>query len=590
MDQLKVFLKQVVKYRFWITTTLAVLFVAIGYVVGSGPIIDATKKQTDTIEGSAKKVAGYTSPGIPNRQYAPMVKEKTDVVSVDVVKAWEKLYGVQAPLLTWPDRVKDRFQAWGRKWPEDVDKGAVQAAIGDYVFEYEKAVDATYAKVNPWDYVEGKGIVVVPEKTAFLRPYVFDPANLPKLGKVWAAQERLWIQGTLLDAVAKINGSAKSWDSAVVKQINDLDIGSPTAQDQKSAAKGETVETAPSLDPEGSAAPVDTSPMAQMMGGMGGSSSGGAQAEQEVYHLKTDSTQYTVLPVRMVAMVDQNRLNEFLVGLENSPMAIQVTEFELVKPMAPVAKPIKGDTAMNGMRGMEGGMMGLGRGYGGAMGGYPPGMMMNSAAMANEGGKMMGGGGYPGMMNMPGMMGGGATAKAKTGIDNRSKEAKKKRDDQAKAYRDRARASDMYYDVVEVTVYGQARFYNPPPAPAAAEPSASTEQPAAADAAKPADADPAKPADAPKPDSADPGKPADAPKTDDAAKKAEPAKAAEAPKDGEPKAADPGKPADAPKAETKPADAPKAEAPKAPDATKPADAPKADAPKAEAPKTAEPAK
>ena len=75
--------------------------------------------------------------------------------------------------------------------------------------------------------------------------------------------------------------------------------------------------------------------------------------------------------------------------------------------------------------------------------------------MANEG-RVMGMGGMPGMMgNMPGMMG-GTTTKAKSGIDNRTKESKSKRTERDKAYRERTRASDMYYDVVEVTVYGAA--------------------------------------------------------------------------------------------------------------------------------------
>ncbi len=551
MDQLKDILKQAVKYRFWIALSLSALLPLIGYFVGSGPIKEKALAETKKIEESAKKVANYTQPNIPNAQYPPILKTKTEIVGQDVTKAWEKLYAVQAPLLKWPERVEDRFHTWGRKWPENVDKGAVQQAISDYVLEYDKAVESTYAMVIPWEPITGNGIVVVPDKTLLLRPAVFDAANPPELGKVWAAQERLWIQGTLLAAVAKINGNAKSWDSAIVKQINEMEVGSPSAQDQRSLAKGDTVEPAASLTPGGAEAAVQpaasSNPMAEMMaahGGAGGGS-GAASSSSEVYHIKTDSQQYTIMPVKLVAMVDQNRLQDFLIGLENSPMSIQVMEFELVKPSSPVMKPLKGESPMG---------MGMGMGMGSGSSAYPgmEGGMANQQAMMTRGAGMpssypSGGGmaNQQAMMGMGGMSGmyGGATAKTKTGVDNRAKDPKKDRESKEKARRERARATDMYYDVVEVTVYGQARFYNPPPAAPTPEASTSVDPVKAApveDPGKPT-ADPAKPADAPK---IDPVQPTETAKTVDPAKPDEAlVKSAEAPKGADvPKAATPEKP------------------------------------------------
>jgi hypothetical protein len=591
MDQLKDFMKQAVKYRFWIALGLSALLPLIGYFVGSGPIKLKADEETKKIEASAKKVVAYTQPGIPNHQYPPVIKEKTEVVSKDVTKAWEKLYAVQAPLLKWPDIVQERFQTWGKKWPEDVDRGAVQQALSDYALVYDKAVDATYAQVNPWEPMAGTGVVVVPDKTMLLHPAVFDAANPPELGKVWAAQERLWIQGTLLSAVAKINGAAKTWDSAIVKQIVELDVGSPSALDQKSSVQGKTVEPSPSLTPGGAeAAPApeaSNNPMEAMMRGMG---SGAAAAnDTEVYHITTESQQYTIMPVKMVAMVDQNRLEEYLIGLENSPMAIQVMEVELVKPLVAVTKPIKGEMTGGGMMGMMG-MMGSGSG---GMSGYPMGGSSGAAGYPGGGGMPgypMGGSsgaaGYPGAGGMSGypggMMGmGGGTTKTKTGIDARSKDPKKEREAKEKARRDRARAVDMYYDIVEVTIYGQARFYNPPPAAPAAEPSTSAEAETAAEAGKPAAApgtpapitDPGKPAPVTDPGKpapiTDPGKPAAI--TDPGA----PPKPGETPKPAtpaEPAKTETAKPPVAPAAPTpaKPADA----APKSTVPAKPAEAPK----------------
>src|SRR5207249_370403 len=102
-----------------------------------------------------------------------------------------------------------------------------------------------------------------------LRPAVFDLEHLPGLGKVWAAQERLWIQRTLLEVVAQVNKNAKTWDSSVIRQIISLDVGNPAAQDQRSLAKNETLEEsqpihAPGETEETAAA---SQPMASARGG-----------------------------------------------------------------------------------------------------------------------------------------------------------------------------------------------------------------------------------------------------------------------------------------------------------------------------------
>ena len=67
---------------------------------------------------------------------------------------------------------------------------------------------------------------------------------------------------------------------------------------------------------------------------------------------------------------------------------------------------------------------------------------------------------------MMGMMGGGAgAAAARKGTDKRSVDRGKKREDEIKAAESSKGLSlfDPYFNIVEVKIYGQARFYNPPP-------------------------------------------------------------------------------------------------------------------------------
>ena len=494
MDQVKVFLRQCVRHRFWIAVGVSILLPLIGYFVGSGPIIQATTTAESAITSANTEVQKYASGKLPNNQYPPIVQEKTAVLTKDVDATWQTLFAQQEPLLRWPEVVESRFREWGRQWPENVDRNVVTTAIYDYTTAYPTFVTNVYKSFKPFDSIEGTGIVAAPDETTLIRPAPFDVNNLPELGKIWAEQERLWIVAALLDVVKKVNedAGAKDWDGAVVKQVNLIEVGTATSQDQVSMAEGVALEPAPELLPEGQASAAEATPGAEsgmdpMMMGMMGNSGGNTNAGI-VYYIKTDSTQYTSMPILMKVLVVQDRLQDFLIGLENSPISIQVLEPELAKPMTPVDKPVAGmnmnfggygmggmmgmESAMSGMMmGMRGGGMG---GRGGGMGGMP-GMNMG---MGMGSGEMMG-------MGMYGGGGGGAVTKQGTSIRgvNKAEEREKALKAAKEQTVTKAKSNDPYYNVIEVTVYGRARFYNAPPPPAPADSSAAS--PGEAPAAEP---------------------------------------------------------------------------------------------------------
>ena len=502
MDQLKEILRHAINYRFWIALCLSALFPLIAYFMGAGAIQAKAKAETDKIEGADKKVKAYTARTVPTATYKSVVADKTDELTKEVDVTWKRLYERQAPLLTWPDRVQDRLTKWGRKWPnkETTDASAVQIAINDYVNVYPQFVTDVYKAVRPFNPEDGTGVVFAPPEAQLLRPSQFTIEAPPPLGKVWAAQERLWIQRTLLEVVAQVNKAAKDWDSATVRQIVAMEVGNREAQDQRSIANGETLVEAPAItDPSkpeetteaagsgvagagGGAADAMAGYMGSkggsgMMGGMMGG--GGAVGSSEsVFYIDNPSTQFKILPVKMVVLVEQDKIQDFLVALENSPMTIQVMDFEMSRPDQRVVKPEKG-TSMSGMMGGMGGMMG---GYGNAMQSGMTGMggMMNRMGRGMGG---MSGGGYGGAAG--GMMegyggGGGGGAATKAGIDKRTTNQAKEAAKRAEAAKKAGGASlhDPYYNIVQVTIYGQARFFNPPPVEAPAEPSQAEATPA----------------------------------------------------------------------------------------------------------------
>jgi hypothetical protein len=575
MDQLKEIIKQAIKYRFWIAVGLSALLPLIAYFVGSGSVKAKAAAETAKIEGASKNVKQYMSGTLPNGQYKGIVGERTDELSKDVNESWKKLYARQAPLLTWPDRVQERFTKWGRKWPEGVDVRDIQIAIIDYVTVYPNFVTEVYNSFKPFDPIEGSGVVSAPPEAALLRPATFTIEAPPSLGKVWAAQERLWIQRTLLDVVAQVNKDAKDWDSSIVRQVNLLEVGNPDAQDQRSRAKGETLEEDNSIkdpnkpdEPAADATTTASEPgsmagalgRAGMMPGMSGMG-GNVGATESVYYIHTDSQQFKVLPVEMSVLIDQSRIQDFLIALENSPMTIQVMDFEMSKPQAPVVKPIKGEQmSYMGMgmmgpmgEGMMPGMDGMMRGMTGYGGRFQMMRGMMDSAMMSMPGSM---GGMPGMMGYG--MGGGT---AKKGIDKRAEDRRKKQEEQLKAIKSAIHTSihDPYFNIIEVKIYGQARFFNPPPAETPTEPSQAGETPTPAPAAEAE-----KKAEAEVPKTETEAKPDAEPKKAEAAKEETPKPEAE--KKAEPSKDEKEKPGAEKKAEPPKAEAPKADAPKAGDA------------------------
>ncbi len=191
------------------------------------------------------------------------------------------------------------------------------------------------------------------------------------------------------------------------------------------------------------------------MGGMGGGR--GTHADEDsVYYVKVGNIQqYRILPIQMTVLVDQDHVQALLVELENSPMSIDVKEFELQRPTVRVIKPEKGTARAE----MGGGMMRMGP-------------MMGGRGVTGWAGKMAElrkqfSGGMGRATPRP------AANAGRTGTNVRNIDFAEKRKKEEEKIKEAKGPSlfDPYFNIVEVTVYGQARFFKPPPTEPAAGPS-----------------------------------------------------------------------------------------------------------------------
>ena len=245
-----------------------------------------------------------------------------------------KHYESQAPLLTWPASVAERFQRWGPRWPENVPAGRVQLAIVDYVEEYPRFVTHVYEsligpvpRLKPTD-PERKSIVSAPPEEILLRPERFPIPEFTSLGTVWAAQEKLWVQRNILEAIARANGSATDSDSAVIKRIISLEVANPQAVDRRSSVKAaELVPATEFYDPN---APTLAPSVTEGQG---------AAALEKFCVFKPVSKQreYEGIPVYLLVQVSGLDAESLIDYFKRSPIETEVLHLQTTEP-SPEAK------------------------------------------------------------------------------------------------------------------------------------------------------------------------------------------------------------------------------------------------------------
>ena len=478
MDQLKTILRQVVKQRFWIAVVVAAILPLGLYLGLSGSINADTDKKAADIKGALKGANEYANGFVPNSQYTNLVTQQTGVLKGEVDKTWKTLYDRQEPLMIWPETVVDKFPVWGRTWPKGVDNNLVQQAIDDYVVAFPEQVDRIYNLCHPFDFKEGTGVVSAPPKELLLMAPEFDYRVQPTLKQIWDAQQRLWLQGALLDVVAKVNEEAKAtdWDSAPIKQIFALDVASMTAQDQQAAtAKDNKLANSKDIVADGTPVVVDATKNAtgatggsmdmRLAGGGGGNK---ASANQDLYSVEAAGGQYRLYPVSLGVLMEQSKIQDLLAALKTSPMVIQVRELDVQRPTAHVTKPsTNGTNQFANMAGMDGGRGGFApaifnqTAYPTGANAYRP----TNAPNANDP-RMA----APAFGTLGSMAYTSAPVKeVRKGISLRGApgaEKAKKAEAAAKAEAEAAakvEPPNPYYDIVQVTIYGQARFYSKPP-------------------------------------------------------------------------------------------------------------------------------
>ena len=98
MDQLKEFLRQCIKYRFWISVGVAALFAIIAYFVGSGPVQAKAEKETRPSSRPPTRTSSSTPPGTsPTTSTSRSSMRRPAVLTKDVNTAWKSSTSARPP-------------------------------------------------------------------------------------------------------------------------------------------------------------------------------------------------------------------------------------------------------------------------------------------------------------------------------------------------------------------------------------------------------------------------------------------------------------------------------------------------------------
>ena len=375
MDQLKDILKQAIKYRFWIAVGISALLPMIAYFVGVGPDPgEGRRPRTAKIKAADDgRQASTPRATVPNDQYKPIVDREDggpDQGRQRVLEEALRPPGPAADLARAASR--SGSTTWGRKWPENVDASAVQIAIIDYINAYPTFVTEVYKTFQPFDSDEGTGVVAAPPEEALLRPVAVHRSRpRPSWARSGPRRSGSGSSGPCSTWSPRSTRTPRTGTRAIIKQINAARGRQPAGPGPAVDRQGRDARRGPRHrrprprppPPPRRRRPAERRRCRRHARRWAAPAWAAAAATAEsVYYIKTDSTQFKILPVQMTVLIDQDHIQDFLVALENSPMAIQVMDFEMSKPVSPR------DQAREGRRRSAfGGHDGHGMGMGGGM-------------------------------------------------------------------------------------------------------------------------------------------------------------------------------------------------------------------------------
>jgi len=316
MDKLKSGLAVVKKYHFWILCVAVVAAgVGVWWIATAGVKADIETK-ISAIESdfsSAQSVASKANH--PNDKVNTAHEARLDVLKDDVLRAWTKLYNAQKTRNVLPGSLSADFhQRFARVFEARAKKEEAEFPshhLQQYWTFIDKHLSTLFSRLGVVGFVppaadDGtpapphREIVVLSEERREALREACRWDTLPSTEEVLVAQEDLWVYEALLRIIENINTNATSYHDALIKEIQELEIGHSAYEKTLPEMHEETITPGSRyLDDEGKMiAPDGEHPYAE----------------------------FKIMPIFMKLKINQLSIAELLVELANSSMPVEVTK------------------------------------------------------------------------------------------------------------------------------------------------------------------------------------------------------------------------------------------------------------------------
>ena len=432
MDKLKPILAQ----KFWILFSLVLIMPLVGYFMTKGKLAAAIDERWKKLDGAFTTIPPGS--GVPNESWTAALNVINETQKLHNRHANQALWDKQKALMVWPNDIAP-ILAKAEYFKDLTEQQKGGQVIFKYPLSYGSQIRALWEIVDPLDEGENLRDTDKRRKVAFQMGdlHISRIANLgslqPTFREIWEAQEDIWLQTELLNAIRRMNANGISQGDAFVKQLGKIQLfGGAKA----TVASGETSATG---------AGTMGGDMAGLMGGGSGyggqgSEAGGVSIDvnlSEEFDVAQDGggnaagasfksggsgftegssadpaaapdgtkryldfvegQPYKRRGFYIKLVMDHRKLPELLAELMHSPFPVEIVRVQQVW-LNDSAGPADGTGTMAGGRGAAGGLMGGagagGFGAGGAGGGAAGGLMTGGAGPG--GGLMTGGAGSGG--------------------------------------------------------------------------------------------------------------------------------------------------------------------------------------------------
>ena len=248
MDKLKPILAQ----KFWILFSMVLIMPMAGYFMTKGKLAaeidDRLKKLNDSFGGIP---AGT---GVPNDSWTTRVNDINKQQELHNRRANQELWAKQKEVMSWPKDVAP-IMAKAEYFKELTQEQKGDQVLFKYPLSYRSQILALWEIVDPLD--DGMNLRDSDKR----RKVAFPMADLqqssvmlaenptPTFSQIWAAQEDIWLQTELLQAIRRLNANSISQGDAFVKQLGKIqlfggikstgDAGASTASGMSGGAGGD---------------------------------------------------------------------------------------------------------------------------------------------------------------------------------------------------------------------------------------------------------------------------------------------------------------------------------------------------------------